>query len=116
MFDIRELISIASSLCRETLKTVLMALFVTVMALGESGRAEVKVQSSSVGAAAVAGGGGLDASAGVDVSSLKSKRAALGEGAGLMDCWNWKGEAVRGVEDVRAANGSVGFCAAWRWG
>lgn len=110
LFDIREFMRMVSSLWRETLKTVLMALFVTVMAFGESGSADVKVQSSSAGA--VAGGGGLLAGGGVDVVSLKSKSAAPGEGAGLMDWWNWNGDAVRGVDEVRAANGSVGFCEA----
>lgn len=106
--------SMISSDWRETLKTTLTEELSTVRSCGWSGSADENVHSSSVAAGcacagACADGGCCCCCCGGAGDELSPRRFAPPEddigGAGeadLRDCWNWKGEAVRGVVDSDA--------------
>jgi hypothetical protein len=112
-FEMREEIISSVLLGRVTAKMVLMALFVIVRSWGASGRAELKVHSSSLVALLGAGG----AAAGMPPprrSKLEDDCAGAGAGAGgEREDWNWKGLPAREFEFERAAKGSGFFCACW---
>ena len=104
-FEMREEIISSVLLGRVTAKMVLMALFVIVRSWGASGRAELKVHSSSLL--------GAGAAAGIPPprrSKLDDDCAGTGAG-GEREDWNWKGLPAREFEFERAAKGSVFFCA-----
>lgn len=93
---------------RETLNTVLMLVFVTVISFVVSGTAEAKVHSSSsFAAAAVLLCAKLDE--GVGAGAAPPRRSTVPDppvDCGLIDCWKFIGEAVRGAGELSAANGS----------
>ena len=98
-FDIRLCIRSSESLGRDTLKTVVIWDFVTVISVGWSGSAELNSHSSSV-------------AAGAELPLLlpmpSRSRLPPDDGAGALDCACWNGDACRdGVP--RAANGSDFF-------
>jgi hypothetical protein len=103
LLEIRELISKVESVSRETLKSTLIVVFVTVISLLVSGTEEAKVHSSSSFAALVL----LCARAELGAGTAPPNKSTVAEGAdgGLTDCWYWNGDPWRGVE-VNAAKGS----------
>lgn len=103
LLDIRDWISRTVSDSLETLKRMLILVFVTVNSLDVSGTEDAKSHSSSSLAALVVLCVRFVVGAEAPPPS-KSTTPEAGAG-GLTDCWYWKGEACRGVE-ARAANGS----------
>lgn len=104
-FEMREETISSVLLGRVTAKTVLIALLVTTRSWGWSGRAELKVHSSSLLLEAGAAEGALP--------PRRSKLDDAGAGAGAggeRDDWNWNGLPEREFELDRAANGSGFFC------
>lgn len=99
-----------------------MAELMTVMSAAESGRAEVKVHSSS----AVLVGGAADGVGSRSKRVLLLLEGGAGDAVDLMDCWNWNGDPWRGVEVLSAAKGSADLgacpigtcCCCWKkgWG
>ena len=110
-FEIREEIISSVLLGRVTAKMVLMALLVIVRSWGASGRAELKVHSSSL--LLFDAGAGAGAAAGMP-PPRRSKLEDAGAGAGAggeREDWNWNGLPEREFEFERAAKGSGFFCA-----
>jgi hypothetical protein len=104
LFDTRDLIKRTVSASRETLNTTLMLLLVTVNSFELSGTADVKSHSSSSFTALVLLCARLEDGGGTP-TPRRSTAPDNGCG-GLIDCWNWNGEAWRGVDEANAANGS----------
>lgn len=103
-------ISVGALAGRVMVQRIFSGELVTVMVFeGAGGSADAKVHSSSAGAACVCTGGGGEAK-----PESRSVDPACGAGGWEIDCWNWKGEALRGVFETplpRAAKGSgFGAC------
>jgi hypothetical protein len=124
LFDTRELMSSVWLSSLLTFHDTLILEFVTVMSCGWSGRLDAKVHSSSAAGAACACGAdaactactacGCDGCAALGAADepnprlRRSEAPVLDDGAWWMDCWNWKGDAVREEPaDVSAAKGSA---------
>lgn len=101
--EMREAMASSEAFGRVTAKVVLIALLVTIRSCGWSGRAELKVHSSSF-AAGAAGGAALPPRRSRPLEDVGAGAGAAGVGWD----WNWKGLPVR--EPERAAKGSAFFC------
>lgn len=80
---------------------------VRVFVVWDGGRADVNVHSSSAAAVACCGAEGCGGGA-VNPPSRSFDDCDEWEACddGCIDCWNWNGDAPRGVCDDSAANGS----------
>ena len=111
LFEMREETISSVLLGRVTPKMVLIALLVIVRSWGASGRAELKVHSSSLLAVLLAGAGAAAGMLPPRRSKLEDACAGAGADGGEREDWNWNGLPAREFELERAAKGSGFFCA-----